>query len=349
MILVFSLIIFFVNLLEVMDKINGSNTPFFVIFAMAFLQIPNFLNDIVPSIILFSAIMTFFTLSLKSEITIIRSCGYSLWNIVQPVAIAGFFLGIFWVTVFGPFSILMGRSFNNFEGKYIHNESQSVIVASGGIWLKQPNLQKKDEEIVFQARKIYQESAEFGNVAIWFFDKDGSFYKKLDAQKMSLRDDKWVVSNIVMNDLDLLNVKVENEIIPTNLEEEFVMDKIVSNFQNVKLFSIFELPKLISSLKISGLQSVKFEVYFHSLLSKPILFLSMVLIACYFGINNFRDRMAIITLFVGIIFGLSLYILLSIINAIGSSRLIPVFASTWVITFICLAIGILLIYKKEVA
>lgn len=349
MILAFSLIIFFVNLLEVIDKSSGSNIPFFIILAMAFLQIPDFLNDIVPSIILFSAIMTFFMLSLKSEITIIRSCGYSLWNIVQPVAATAFLLGIFWITVFSPLSILMGRSFEFLEGKYVRNELRSVIMPSGGIWLKQPNLQKEGEEIVIQARKIYRENTEFDDVAIWFFDKQGGFYKKFDVKKMLLKDDSWVLSDIVLNDSTSLNVKVEGAVIPTNLKPEFIMDKVVSNFQNVKLFSLFELPQLISSLKISGLQSVKFEVYLNSLLSKPFLFLSMVLIACYFGINNFRDRMAMITLFIGVIFGLSLYISLSIINALGSSRLIPVFASTWVITFICLAIGVLLIYKKEVA
>lgn len=179
------------------------------------------------------------------------------------------------------------------------------------------------------------------------FDVDGRFYKKLDAKKMLLQEDKWLLSDIILNDAESLNVKVADYVIPTNLKPDFVMDKIVSNFQNVKLFSLFELPELISSLELAGFQSVKFEVYYHSLLAKPILFLSMVLIACYFGINNFRDRMALLTLFVGIICGLGLYISLSIINALGSSRLIPIFASTWVITFICFAIGVLLMYKKE--
>ncbi len=345
--LAFSLLIFFVNLLEALDKGANSNTPFTAIIAMAFLQVPDFLNDIAPSIVLFAAIITFFFLSLKSEITIIRSCGFSLWNIVQPVAISAFLLGVFWITIFSPASILMARQFDKMEGRYVRNESREVTITDKGIWLKQPSLEKEGEELVIQARTVYRENAELNNAAIWFFDANGRFYKKLDAQKMLLQDDKWVLSAVVLNDAESLNRKLGSYIIPTNLKPDFVMDKIVSNFQNVKLFSIFELPKLMASLDSAGFQSVKFEVYFHSLLAKPILFLSMVLIACYFGINNFRDRMALVTLFIGIICGLGLYISLSIINALGSSRIIPIFASTWVITFICFAIGVLLIYKKE--
>ena len=345
--LAFSLLIFFVNLLEALDKGASSNAPFAIIVAMAFLQVPDFLNDIVPSMVLFAAIITFFLLSLKSEITIIRSCGYSLWHIAQPVAVSAFLLGIFWITIFGPASILMARQFDSLEGKYIRNELRTVTITTNGIWLKQPSLQKQGEELVIQARKVYRENTELDEVSVWFFDADGRFYKKLDAKKMLLEDDKWLLSNVILNDADSLNSKMISYVIPTNLKPDFVMDKIVSNFQNVKLFSLFELPQLISSLEAAGFQSVKFEVYFQSLLSKPILFLSMVLIACYFGINNFRDRKAIFALFMGVICGLGLYIFLSIINALGSSRLIPIFASTWVITFICIAIGVLLIYKKE--
>ena len=37
----------------------------------------------------------------------------------------------------------------------------------------------------------------------------------------------------------------------------------------------------------------------------------------------------------------------SVLNSFGSSGIISVFASTWTVTLICLATGILLIYRKE--
>jgi len=60
-----------------------------------------------------------------------------------------------------------------------------------------------------------------------------------------------------------------------------------------------------------------------------------------------RNRNTIVLIFLGIVVGLIFYITSSIINSLGSSGLIPIFASTWVIAIICLAIGTLLIYNKE--
>ncbi len=343
----FSLLIFFVNFLETIDKVDEAKSSLAITAAMAFLQIPDFLNDIAPTLVLFSATVTFFLLSIKSEITVIRSSGFSLWSVVQPVAASAFLLGIFWITIFSPLSIYMIRQFNVLEGKYVRNEAREVVESKYGIWLKQINVENPREDILIQAKKVYQENMEFHDASIWFFDKEGKYYQKIDTVKMVYQDNKWILSNAFINNAQSINKHVTDYVIPTYLSRDFIIDKVVSNFQNVKLFSIFNLPELISSLKMAGFQSAKFEVYYHSLLTKPLLFLSMALIACYFGINQARNQTGFINIFLGIVFGLALYVTLSFIAALGSAKIIPVFTSTWVITFICLAIGVLLIYRKE--
>lgn len=344
---IFSLIIFFVNLIEALDKASGTDISIFVVALMAFLHIPEFLNDIASSLVLFAAIMTFFFLSNKSEITIIRNCGYSMWHLIYPIAFTAFALGIFWVTVFSPLSIKMMHKFNALEGKYIKKELREVVSSSSGIWIKQTNEEKPGEEVLIQAKRVYKENVELSEVAIWFIDKDGSFYRRLNARKAFLKDGFWLLEGVVLNDFEYLN-KIEREMrINTSLKPDFVVDKVVSNFENVKLFSIFALPDLIKSLREAGFHSTKFQVYFNSLLSKPFLFAAMTLIACFFGINNFRNRNTTLMVFLGMLCGLGMYIALSFIGALGASRFIPVFASTWVITFLCLGVGILLIYRKE--
>ncbi|MFT5703123.1 MAG: lipopolysaccharide export LptBFGC system permease protein LptF, partial [Rickettsiales bacterium] len=49
----------------------------------------------------------------------------------------------------------------------------------------------------------------------------------------------------------------------------------------------------------------------------------------------------------GIAVGLIAYISLIIINAVGSSGIIPFFLATWMTAIILLAISVLLIFKKE--
>jgi lipopolysaccharide export system permease protein len=343
----FSLLIFFINLLDTLEKFHGSEAPIYTGILMAFFLIPDFLNDVIPSLVLISAIITFFLLSSKSEITIIRMSGFSLWQILQPVATTAAILGVFWVTIFGPISIQMAKKFNALENKYVENESREVVAPENGIWLKQGNENDPDEEIIIQAKKVYQETLELDDVTVWYFNKNGEFYKKVDAKEMLMEENFWFLKEATLNDNNNLNKKLDNYKIPTGLSADFVMQKIVNNFQNVKLFSIFELPHLISELQSSGLSSTKFKVYYQSLLSKPLLFLAMTLIACYFGLNHIRSQNAILMIFSGIALGLIFYITSSILNALGSSGLIPIFASTWIIAIICISIGTLLLYRKE--
>lgn len=343
----FSLLIFFINFIDAMGKISDTDAPFYVGIWMSFLQIPDSLNDVVSSLVLIATIVTFFTLSSRSEITIIRISGFSLWQIVRPIAICATFLGILWISIFDLLSIKMARQFHLLESKYVKNEKREVMDTVGGIWLKQTNLENPNEELVILANKIYLEDLEFNDVTIWFFNKQGEFYKKIDAEIMLLKKDFWEVENIILNDGQTINKKIDELSIPTDLEADFVTQKIVSNFQNVKIFSIFELPRLINDLASSGFSPTKFRIYFNSLLAKPILFAAMSLIACYFSLNHIRNQNTVFLILCGIVIGLVLYITSSIINALGSSGLIPIFAATWLIAIICFAIGTLLIYQKE--
>lgn len=343
----FSLLIFFINLIETMEKVKDSGAPTYVAAFMAFLQIPDFLNDIVSSLALLSAIITFSNLSSKSEITIIRMSGFSIWQILRPAMLSAFLLGIFWIAIFEPVSIKMGEKFNSLEGEYIQNETRDFIAPSGGIWLKQPNSLKKGEELIFQAKKVYSESLELNNVSIWFFDPNGQFYKKIDAQEMILNNGEWQVNNAIVNSHNVINKKIDDLSIPTKLEADFVRQKIVNNFQNAKLFTIFALPSLIENLQEAGFNPKKFKVYMHSLFSKPLLFTAMTLIACYFGLNHVRKQNSALMIFLGIIAGLIFYIISSIMVALGSSGIISIFASTWVIAIVMLSIGVLMIYRKE--
>lgn len=343
----FSALIFFINLLDALDKIKETDAPFYGAMAMAFLQIPDFLNDIVPSLVLISSIFTFFLLASSSEITIMRSSGLSLWSVSKPILISSFLLGVFWVVIFGPISIQMTKLFNQLEGKYVKNEMREVVAPKNGIWIKQDNIEYPGEELIIQARKVYQENLELDDVTIWFFDANNNFYKKINAKQMIMYENYWLLNNVIINEPDKLNKKIDSISIPTNLKANFVMQKIVNNFQNVKLFSIFVLPRLITDLRSAGFDSTKFKLYFHSLINKPLLFVAMSLIASFFGMNHIRNNNSFIMIFIGIIIGLALYVISTILGALGSSGAISIFASTWVITIICLAIGILLTYEKE--
>lgn len=344
----FSLLIFVINLIDLLQVAQEKNVPLEIIALMSFLQIPSFINDIVLSLVLIAAVITFFSLSLRSEISIIRVSGFSLWQILKPITCCAFLLGILWITLFNHFSVLALKQIKYLEGKYIEAEGQEIIEPQNGIWIKQENLENRGEEIIIQAKKALKEKLQFRQVTVWYFDKNHNFYKRINSSKMLLGKNFWLLEDPILNQGEAVLNKASDDIkIPTNLDRNFVKDKILNNFQEAKIFSIFQLPNLIKELNESGFSTVKFTIYFNSLLIMPIIFPAMIFIACFFGINHIRNGNAIAMIFLGIISGLILYILSAIITALGAAGVIPPFVATWLIALICLAVGILLIYKKE--
>jgi lipopolysaccharide export system permease protein len=185
---------------------------------------------------------------------------------------------------------------------------------------------------------------------------------------MTLKDNKFILENAITNSLipslnyeknqknfkqlskesqNFINQKSNALVISTDIDREFIRKKIINNLENVNTFTIYQLPNLIKDMENSGLNSQKFKVRFNYLITLPLMFLAMSLIACFFGINHVRNHRAVIIIFLGIITGVALYIVSAIITSFGSSGLISVFASTWMPSFICIAVAILLIYSKE--
>jgi lipopolysaccharide export system permease protein len=343
-----SLLIFVINLFDVMNKVkDAQNITTIQMILMAFLQVPAFISDISIFIIMLGAMMTLSGLSAKSEITVMRSAGLSIWKIISPIIVTSFILGLISILIFSPLTISADKKYSAMSRELIKKEQKDSFSPKNGIWLKQANMDKKGQEIKIRANKIYRNNLQLEGVTVWFFDEKNKYYRKIDAKNMFLVDDKWQLKSAIINDGENLNTVAKEFEISTNLEPEFIVQKIINNFENVKLFSIVSLPKLINNLESSGFSSRKFKVYFHTLLNQPLLFICMVLIAAYFSINSIRNRNNIVYILAGIIFGLITYISLNIINALGSSGIIPLFMATWLVTILFLAVSTLLVFRKE--
>lgn len=365
----FALLIFIINFIEIFNRNSSSYSNFYSQIKLSVLSIPQLLNEISTSIILISAIICYFNLALKNEITIIRISGLSIWHISQPIALSAFGLGIFWILIFQPISTISTNKIQKIEAEIIKKNPEIYNSQNQkGIWLRQENLVYKGQEIIINSHSADKNDLTFFNNTIWFFDEHGVFYKKINSKIMTLKKNQFILDGTITNSilpqlnyekkqqnfkqltkerLNFINQKNQQIIIPSNIDENFIRKKIINNLENASSFTIFQLPNLIKDMENSGLNSQKFKVRLNYLITLPIMFLAMSLIACFFGINHVRNHQAVIIIFLGIIAGVALYIISTIITSFGSSGLISVFASTWMPSFICIAIAILLIYNKE--
>jgi len=342
-----ALLLAMINIFELLGDVSDKPINFWQIVLLDVLQIPSFIDNISPFLIMIAAMITLFSLSVRSEITVMRASGLSFLRIVFPIATAAFSVGIFCLLIFSPMAISASKKFNSMEKVLIEKEKVDLLSPIGGIWLKQENMLSGDHEIIIHADEIYRTIMKMKNVSLWFFDQNQEFYKKINADYMVLEDGYWYLGNVVINDSKHINQKIPNLKIQTNLQANFISKKILNNFEDARLFSIYDLPNLIDNLKDSGFPPRKFIVQYYSTLAKPFLFAAMSLIAAFFAVNNVRSKNNVLWFICGIVSGLVLYISFIIIHAFGSSGLMPIFLSTWMVTIIMLAISVLLIFRKE--
>ena len=337
-----------INIFELLDQASGIEISFVKILFMDALLIPKFIEDITIFLVMLASMITLFGLSIRSEITVMRASGLSLWQILAPIAVSSFILGIFFVLIFNPISISASKKFTQIQQQFITKTQVNALEPRDGIWLKQDNILNEQEDIIIRATSMNRETLQMNGVNLWFFDKDYSFYKKLDVREMFFKEGSWHLKDVIINDDKNINKKIGDLAVATDLKAEFITKKVLNNFEDVRLFSVYELPGLIANLKDSGFSPKKFTAYLNSLLSKPFLFIAMALMAAFFAINNVRSKNNILFFVLGIVTGLVFYIALVIFNALGSSGIVPIFITTWMIGIILIAISMLLIFRKEI-
>ncbi len=345
--LAFAILFFLINLLENINKNDNKNLTTSLVLLFSLLPILEQISTLISSLVLIACITTFYTLAKNSEITIMSNSGYSLWQICQPVMVAAFLLGVFWITI-GQYTIEKANNFTLIlEKKYQQTLQKNFISGSNILWLTQNYLEMPNHSIIIGLKKYNVANNIFSDIGLWFFDEQQNFYQKINCQYTNI-EEKWLYLNkCIINNSQQFNQKIEQLKIVTNLNNNLLQQQIVSHFTEVQYFSLFTLPKTIKNLQIVGLDAKKFIVHLYGILALPFNFLAMVLIAAYFGINNIRNRKVILKIFIGILYGLLIYIVDNIARSLGSANLISVFSSTWLINLIFIAIGILLIYRKE--
>ncbi|MFM7620864.1 MAG: LptF/LptG family permease, partial [Alphaproteobacteria bacterium] len=172
----FALLIFLINFIEIFNRNSSAYSSFYIQLKLSTLMVPQFLNEISTSVVLISAIICYFNLATKNEITIARISGLSIWHITQPIAISALFLGIFWILIFQPLTTISLEIVEKTESKNAKKNSQNIDNNnSKGIWFRQENLESKGQEIIINSQNADKNELNFYNNTIWFFDENAVF------------------------------------------------------------------------------------------------------------------------------------------------------------------------------
>ncbi len=324
--LLLSLILFF-DAIELLRRASSfENVPLYRIFQMSLLKLPDITQTISPFIILFSSLLTLWTLNTKNEITIFRLAGFSVWQFIAPISISSVLIGIMIIGILNPIGTVLIKKFNNLEQTYLSRDENEIALFKNGIWLKQPSEQGYT---VIHAKELQMNSWVLSNVMALVFDNDDQLLWRIDSPEAKLHKDEWSFENGNILTKTSKEESEEQKNVKISLPTTLTPQKIEESFSSTETMSFWKLPGFIRTLEATGFDSASLRIHFQSMLALPLFFAALSLIAACVSLRPPRSQKAFELIALGIGIGFILFFLSNFLKALGASNQISIFIAAW--------------------
>lgn len=326
------------NLINELDDVSPGGYRWTQAVAMVLMTIPRSFIDLGPFIALLGGIVGLGQLSKSSELTAIRTAGFSIIKIAQAIFCAGLLLTVSlgaldeWVA--SPLQQRALQMKNTAEAQTPDSDN-----TTNSLWAR------KDNEFV-TVKSLDPKNQPLG-VEIFYYNPDLTLASYLYAESATIDNNgmwtlhgvnqkNWANREETVKTLDSLQWKS----IFTNMSlQELTMPS--------ESFSIRQLNRYIGYLQDTHQPSTEFRIALWQKLGRPILILAMILLAIPFTFSVPRAPGLGSRLAVGVIVGLLTYISYQIIVNLGLLFALNVQLTTLAPPLILLVIAIVLVRRFD--
>lgn len=316
-------VVFIGEALELLRRAaSHPDISFGLVMTMAAFKLPGTAQVMLPSVMLFTALYFFWRFTRTHELEVTRAAGISVWNFLAPVAAAALFLGVVEVTIVNPMSAAMIGRFERMEDKYFRGRPTTLEISSSGIWISQADGQG---QAFIHAETLKPGTFDLQNVIVFENPSDLPRSRRIDADSAHLVPGAWELANAYTYESGRPSRLQPSLRLATDLTQERIED----SFASPNSLSFWQLPEFIKTLRAAGLSTTRHELYFQSLLAKPLLLAAMVLLAAVFGLRPSRQGGIFVTIVMGLVLGLLLYILNDVIHTFAQTGGMPIMLAAW--------------------
>ena len=308
--------------IEMLRRTASRDVGIGLVLEMALLKLPLTTIEIASFAILLGGMLAFAHLTRTQELVIVRGSGISIWQFLVPPLVITFLAGCFLVVFLSPLSSATTLRFEYLENIHLKGQSSLIQVSRNGLWLRQAD---ENGQSVIHAERLNPENMVLNDAVIIRFNAEGQFVERKDAGQAALKNNHWLLSDVLTTTSDHNPVLSKEETIETNLTPL----KIKESFASPKIISFWDLPEFIKSMQNAGFSAVKYRLHWYSILAKPFLLCAMVLVAAVFSIRMTRFGGITLVAISGIILGFLFHFLANVVYALGSVGNLPILLAAW--------------------
>jgi lipopolysaccharide export system permease protein len=317
---------------------------------MALLKLPHTVQQILPFVVLVAAMVTLYRLSRTQELVAARAAGVSVWEFLAPLLLAAFVLGVARLVIINPAAAVILARYESLEARLLGDQASLLSGRGDDVWLRQRDGEPGAAGVntggaaVIHAARILPRTLDLRDVTVFRFAPDGAFQSRFDVHKARLERGQWVLEHGWESLPEQAPQRIERVALPTAMTTEQLLDR----FATPQTLPIWELPGFITTLRDAGYSALRHRVYLQTLLTAPVLYMAMVLLAAVFALLPPRRRLVLRLTAGGILTGFLLYFAADVITALGISGRLPVWLAAWspalAATFVSLTI---LLYRED--
>lgn len=337
---------------------KADDVPISLVLQMGLLKLPEVGQTLFPFAILFSAMFTFWQLTRRYELIVVRASGFSVWQFLVPILGTAILVGFLQMMIINPIGAVLISKFEHLERTYLSHQENQVAVFKEGLWLRQAILIEATNQtpdtaqeqkpltagyVILHARKVTQPDWELQNVMALYFTNANDFLQRVDAQSAILKKGRWVMHNAVIHKDISQPERLATYELPTNL----TIPDIEESFSSPQSMSFWSLPAYIQTLERTGFDASRLKVHYQNLLAQPLMFAAMILLAATVSMRPPRSRGTFVMILIGVFAGFIIFFMSSFLQALGASQQIPITLAAWSPALICFLLGMTVMMNVE--
>lgn len=294
-------------------------------FRLTLLKAPLLVQETTPFIVLFGVLFTFFRLSRRSELIVMRASGYSAWRIVAPAAALCLVLGAAATTLLNPVGALSNAQFELARERILDGQVGAAPRTMGAIWLREP---QAGGFSVITADRVQPETATLINPVFRMYRSDGAapdIERRITAQEARLAGGFWQLTGATETLVGESAQAIGALGLPTRIQRQALFERA----RSPGAISFWSLPSVIDSARAAGLSSRPYELRWHGLLSQPLLLLAAALIAAAATFRLHRMGGAARFAGAGALAGFGLYFTQELFLGLGASGSLDPVTAAW--------------------
>jgi lipopolysaccharide export system permease protein len=320
--LALSAIAYLLDTIELLRRVATRQVGLSTVLELSLLRLPQIVQEMIPFIVLFATMLTFWRLSRNHELTVVRAAGISVWQFLLPALAIVVLIGAFRLAVLNPVGAVLYSRYEQTEAKIFRGRTSFMAVAQSGFWLRQAD---GKTNAVIHAQRVSSQRMELSRVLIFNFEDKDRFVSRIDAVSARLEPGAWVLRDATISEPQRGSRFEKTYRLPTDMTAE----RIQESFASPETISFWELPSFIRVLENAGFSAVRHRLYWHRLLAGPLLLLAMVLLAATFSLRSPRRGGTFVLVVSGISAGFVLYFVSNLVAALGQTAAIPVALAAW--------------------